>query len=41
MLEMTNHEFLDTSRRSQRTTFSNGTTVTVNFDTKEYTITRP
>lgn len=41
MLEMTNHEFLEASRRSQRTTFSDGTTVTVNFDTKEYTITRP
>ncbi|MBN2312010.1 MAG: hypothetical protein JXR94_23735 [Candidatus Hydrogenedentes bacterium] len=37
-LEMTNHEFLDGSRRKQRSTFSDGTQVTVDFDTKEYTI---
>ena len=38
MLEMTSHEFLDDTRRLQRTTFSDGTTVTVNFDTKESSI---
>lgn len=37
-LEMTNHEFLDESRRKQRTTFADGTSVTVNFDTGEYTV---
>jgi hypothetical protein len=36
--EMTNHEFLDDSHRKQRTTFSDGTQVTVDFDSKEYTI---
>jgi len=38
MLEMVNHEFLDASWRQQRTTYSDGTAVTVNFQTKEYTI---
>ncbi len=38
MLEMTSHEFLDDTRRWQRTTFSDGTSVTVNLDTKEYSI---
>jgi len=37
-LEMTSHEFLDDSWRKQRTTFSDGTTVTVDFDTRQYTI---
>ena len=37
-LEMVNHEFLDESWRKQRTTFSDGTRVTVDFDTKEYRI---
>jgi hypothetical protein len=32
LLEMTNHEFLDTGRRTERTTFADGTTVTVNWD---------
>ena len=32
LLEMTNHEFLDKSYRKQRTTFADGTTVTVDFD---------
>ncbi|OHB73309.1 MAG: hypothetical protein A2Z25_09750 [Planctomycetes bacterium RBG_16_55_9] len=32
LLEMTNHEFLDESRRKQRTTFTDGTTVTIDFD---------
>ncbi|HEV8145815.1 MAG TPA: DUF5696 domain-containing protein, partial [Bryobacteraceae bacterium] len=34
LLEMTNHEFLDANRRRERTTFSDGTTVTVDWDTK-------
>jgi len=40
LLEMTRHEFLDAGRRKQRTTFSDGTTVTVDFDSKEYTVQR-
>ena len=36
--EMVNHEFLNPSRRKQRTTYSDGTRVTVDFDTKEYAI---
>ena len=32
LLEMTNHEFLGDSRRKQRTSFSNGTTVTIDLD---------
>jgi hypothetical protein len=39
LLEMTNHEFLDKSRRKQRTTFADGTQVTVDFDSGKYTIT--
>jgi hypothetical protein len=31
-LEMTNHEFLDANRRKERTTFADGTSVTVDFD---------
>ncbi len=38
MKEMVNHEFLDASRRKQRTTFSDGTRVTVDFATKEYSV---
>lgn len=38
-LEMTNHEFLDESRRIQRATYSDGTQITVNFETREYSIT--
>ena len=34
MLEMTNHEFLDKNRRTERTTFADGTTVTVDWDKK-------
>ncbi|MCA9448028.1 MAG: hypothetical protein KC931_13000, partial [Candidatus Omnitrophica bacterium] len=34
--EMVNHEFLDDSKRKQRTTYSDGTKVTVDFETKEY-----
>jgi hypothetical protein len=33
--EMVNHEFLDDSHRKQRTTFSDGTHVTVDFNKKE------
>ena len=36
--EMTNHEFLDATRRQQRSTFSDGTTVTVDFAAKSYEI---
>ena len=31
-VEMVNHEFLDAARRRERTTFADGTTVTVNWD---------
>jgi hypothetical protein len=34
MVEMTNHEFLDDSYRKERTTFADGTTVTVDWDAK-------
>jgi hypothetical protein len=37
-LEMTGHEFLDASKRKQRTTFSDGTTVTVDFDAKTHSV---
>ncbi|HOZ46783.1 MAG TPA: DUF5696 domain-containing protein [Candidatus Hydrogenedentes bacterium] len=37
-LEMVNHEFLDDTWRRQRSTFSDGTAVTVDFDAKTYTI---
>jgi hypothetical protein len=40
LLEMTNHEFLDSSHRKQRTTFADGTAVTVDLETGKYTITR-
>jgi hypothetical protein len=32
LLEMTNHEFLDDNHRHERTTFADGTTVTVDWD---------
>lgn len=35
---MIKHEFLSTDRRIQRTTFSDGTKITVNFDTEEIEI---
>ncbi len=38
MLELTNHEFLDGSHRKQRSTFSDGTKVTVDLNSKEYSI---
>jgi len=31
---MTNHEFLDANYRKERTTFADGTTVTVDWDTQ-------
>jgi Family of unknown function (DUF5696) len=34
LLEMTGHEFLDKDRRRERTTFADGTTVTVDWQTK-------
>jgi hypothetical protein len=37
-IEMTNHEFLDKDRRKERTTFADGTTVTVDWDKKTATI---
>lgn len=40
LLEMTNHEFLDSSHRRQRSTFADGTTVTVDFDSGEYTVSK-
>ncbi len=38
VLEMTNHEFLDTTMRKQRSTFSDGTKVTVDFDSGDFKI---
>ena len=40
LLEMTNHEFLDSSYRRQRTTFADGTTVTVDFESGKYEVGR-
>jgi hypothetical protein len=40
-LEMTDHRFLDASRRVQATTFSDGTQITVDFVRKTYTVTAP
>ena len=37
--EMTNHEFLDKSYRKQRTTFADGTQVTIDLDSGTYEIT--
>jgi hypothetical protein len=34
LLEMTNHEFLDKDRTRERTTFADGTTVTVDWKTR-------
>jgi hypothetical protein len=39
--EMTNHEFLDANRRKERTTFSDGTTVTVDWDAEKFEINPP
>jgi len=41
LLEMTKHEFLDKNYRSERTTFSDGTTVTVDWDKMTYEINPP
>lgn len=38
LLEITNHEYLDSELRKQQTTFADGTTVTVDFDTDEVSI---
>lgn len=35
LVEMTNHEFLDKDRSRERTTFADGTTVTVDWKTKK------
>ena len=37
-LEMTKHEFLDAKFRKERTTFADGTTVTVDWDANTYTV---
>jgi len=41
LLEMTKHEFLDKSRRRQRTTFADGTTVTIDLDKQTFDISPP
>ena len=38
LLEMTRHEFLDSNYRSERTTFADGTTVTVDWDKNSFKI---
>ena len=38
VLEMTKHEFLDASYRRERTTFADGTTVTVDWNTNTFVI---
>ena len=38
LLEMTNHEFLDANFRKERTTFADGTRVTVDWNTNTYSI---
>lgn len=38
LLELVNHEFLDPARRKERTTFADGTTVTVDWDAGTVTI---
>ena len=38
LLEMTRHEFLDKNYRKERTTFADGTTVTVDWDTNTFAI---
>jgi hypothetical protein len=38
LLEMTNHEFLDPGRRRERSTFADGTTVTVDWDAATYAV---
>ncbi|MCX8064515.1 MAG: DUF5696 domain-containing protein [Candidatus Hydrogenedentes bacterium] len=41
LLEMTNHEFLDENFRVQKTTFSDGTTIIVDFDQRTYKVHYP
>ena len=41
LLEMTGHEFLDAERRRERTTFADGTTVTVNWNASTVDINPP
>lgn len=41
LLEMTNHEFLDAKRQQERTTFADGTTVTVNWSENAVSINPP
>jgi hypothetical protein len=38
LLEMTDHEFLDKERRRERTTFPDGTTVTVDWQSQSVDI---
>jgi hypothetical protein len=38
LLEMTRHEFLDAGRRRQRTTFADGTRVTIDLDTDKWQV---
>jgi hypothetical protein len=38
LLEMTNHEFLDKNRRKERSTFADGTTVTIDRDARTFEI---
>jgi len=38
LLEMTKHEFLDANYRKERTTFADGTTVTVDWDKSSFEI---
>jgi hypothetical protein len=38
LLEMTKHEFLDESHRKQRTSFADGTTVTIDLDNETFEI---
>ena len=40
-LEMTKHEFLDTSRRKQRTSFADGTRVTIDLDADRWEVDPP
>jgi hypothetical protein len=39
LLQMTNHEFLDDTHRRQRTTFADGTRVTIDLETDKWEIT--
>lgn len=41
LLEMTKHEFLDSSHRRQRSTFADGTTITIDLNTDQAEITPP